>query len=34
VAELAEAIRDKFYHGVELAIKEKKANREKLQILD
>jgi hypothetical protein len=34
VGELAAAIRDKFYHGVELAIKEKKANREKLQILD
>jgi hypothetical protein len=34
VGELAEAVRDKFFHGVELAIKEKKANREKLLILD
>lgn len=34
VAELAEAIRDKYYHGVENAIKEKKVNREKLPILD
>lgn len=34
VADLAEAVRDKFYHGVELAIKEKKVNKEKLLILD
>ncbi len=34
VGDLAEAVRDKFYHGVDLAIKEKKANREKLLILD
>jgi hypothetical protein len=34
VGELAEAVRDKFFHGVELAIKEKKVNREKLPILD
>ncbi len=34
VADLAAAVRDKFFHGVELAIKEKKANREKAEILD
>ncbi len=34
VADLAAAVRDKFFHGVELAIKGKKANREKLEILD
>jgi hypothetical protein len=34
VSELAEAIRDKYYHGVETAIKEKRVNREKLPILD
>jgi hypothetical protein len=34
VSELAEAVRDKYYHGVETAIKEKRVNREKLPILD
>ena len=34
IAELAEAVKDKYYHGVENAIIEKKVNREKLPILD
>lgn len=34
VSELAEAVKGKYYHGVENAIKEKKVNREKLSILD
>jgi PPIC-type PPIASE domain len=34
VADLAEAIQQKFYHGVPLAIKDKKVNKEKLTLLD
>ena len=34
VADLANAIEKKFYHGVPLAIKDKKVNKEKLTLLD
>jgi hypothetical protein len=34
VGDLAEALKNKYYHGVEAAIKEKKVNREKLPMLD
>jgi parvulin-like peptidyl-prolyl isomerase len=34
VAELAQAIKAKYYHGIENAIKEKKVNRDKLVVID
>jgi parvulin-like peptidyl-prolyl isomerase len=34
IADLAEAIKAKYYHGIENAIKEKKVNRDKLVIFD